>query len=124
MFPHRARQVERPGTLTNTLFTWGLGTSGQLGNNSTTARSSPVQVAGNIWAQVSTGSNGSAAVRTDNTLWTWGVGGLGQMGNNATTNRSSPVQVAGTTWAQVSVGSDHVAAVRTNGELWSWGLGT
>jgi alpha-tubulin suppressor-like RCC1 family protein len=89
-----------------TLWLWGKNTSGQLGNNSNTNVSSPIQTVsgGTNWKQVFNGSAQTASIKTDGTLWTWGLGNNGQLGNNNFGNRSSPVQTAagGTNWKQVS----------------------
>jgi alpha-tubulin suppressor-like RCC1 family protein len=110
-----------------TLWTWGLGTSAQLGNNANTNRSTPVQVFGSAtnWKQVSGGGSHTAAVKTDGTLWTWGNGANGRLGNAAITNRSTPVttRFGGTNWKQVSAGNVYTAAIKTDGTLWTWGDG-
>jgi len=108
-----------------TLWTWGQGTSGQLGNNDTTNRSTPVTTfaGGTNWKQVSGGSH-TAAIKTDGTLWTWGAGTQGQLGNATfTTTNSTPVTTfaGGTNWKQVSAGNIHTAAIKTDGTLWTWG---
>jgi alpha-tubulin suppressor-like RCC1 family protein len=107
-----------------TLWTWGQSIYGQLGDNSTNNRSSPVQTvsAGTNWKQVAGGFNHTTAIKTDGTLWTWGGNGYGQLGDNSTTSRSSPVQTvsAGTNWKQVACGQ-HTAAIKTDGTLWLWG---
>jgi alpha-tubulin suppressor-like RCC1 family protein len=99
-----------------TLWTWGLGSSGQLGNNSGTSVSTPVTTfaGGNNWKQVSAGSGNIAAIKTDGTLWTWG------------SNTSTPVTTfaGGTNWKQVSCGSGHIAAIKTDGTLWTLGSGS
>ena len=111
-----------------TLWTWGSNTNGQLGDNTTTSRSSPVQTVafGTNWKQVSVSSLNpyfTAAIKTDGTLWCWGLNSLGQLGNNTTTRRSSPVQTVafGTNWKQVSCGNNHAVAIKTDGTLWTWG---
>jgi alpha-tubulin suppressor-like RCC1 family protein len=110
---------------TGSLWLWGVNNYGQLGNNGTALRSSPVQTisAGTNWKQVDCGIHSIACVKTDGTLWLWGRGSYGRLGNNATTNRSSPVQTisTGTNWQQVSSGSNHTASVKTDGTLWLWG---
>ena len=109
-----------------TLWTWGQNNEGQLGDNSITNRSSPVQTitGGTNWKQVSGGTFYTVAIKTDGTLWTWGNNGYGQLGNNSLTNRSSPVQTVagGTNWKQVSCKTAHTAAIKTDGTLWTWGL--
>ena len=91
-----------------TLWSWGLGTIGQLGDNTIIRKSSPVQTVagGTNWKQVSCGYKATAAIKTDGTLWSWGLGTSGQFGNNSITSRSSPVQTiaAGITWSQVAIG--------------------
>ena len=111
-----------------TLWTWGRGADGQLGNNSTTNRSTPVTTfAGETnWKQVSSGGYSCAAIKTDGTLWTWGSGSNGRLGTNDATQRNTPVTTfaGGTNWKQVSVGLRHCAAIKTDGTLWNWGLET
>jgi len=116
-----------------TLWTWGINTLGQLGDNTTINKSSPVQTiaSGSSWQQVSAGgsNNGGAnpghmmAIKTDGTLWTWGYNDSGQLGDNTTINKSSPIQTvaAGATWSQVSAGYYTSSATKTNGTLWTWG---
>ncbi len=110
-----------------TLWSWGVGNYGRIGDNTTISRSSPVQtVAGGAnWKQVSGGSSHTAAIKTDGTLWLWGYNGQGRLGNNAAAARSSPVQTvsSGTNWKQVSAGESTTSAIKTDGTLWSWGSG-
>lgn len=108
-----------------TLWTWGNGTWGGLGDGTTVSKSSPVQTiaAGISWVHVTAGlGRNVAAIKQDGTLWVWGANGWGQLGDGTTVNKSSPVQtiVGGTGWKQVSM-SLAVGAVRTDGTLWMWG---
>ena len=110
-----------------TLWTWGCNGSGQLGDGTTTNRSSPGTVAGGgtNWCAVSAGSRFTAAIKTDGTLWTWGYNAMGQLGNETTTGRSSPGTVAGggTNWRSISAGHYHATAIKNDGTLWTWGRG-
>ena len=117
------------GMRTNgTAWSWGVNGSGQLGNNTTADKSSPVSVVGGFsdWCQVAAGGSHSAAVRTNGTLWSWGTGSSGQLGTGTYYDRSSPVSVVGgfTDWCQVALGNNNGLAVRTNGTLWGWGYNT
>ncbi len=108
-----------------TLWLWGCGSVGRLGNGISFDRSSPVQTVsgGTDWKSVSLGCAHSAAIKTDGTLWLWGTNGVGQLGTNHVFRRSSPVQTVsgGTNWKSVSLGSYHSAAIKTDGTLWLWG---
>jgi len=111
-----------------TLWTWGFNIYGQLGDNTTTSKSSPVQtvVGGTNWRQVASGAIYTAAIKTDGTLWSWGYNLYGQLGDNTSVNKSSPVQTiaGGTNWRQVASGSSHTSAIKTDGTLWTWGYNT
>ena len=118
-----------------TLWTWGFGRDGQLGNNSTINRSIPVTtfLGGTNWKQVSVGGidiaissifeHNTAAIKTDGTLWIWGKGVNGKLGTNDTIDRSTPVTTfaGGTNWKQVDLGHYHASAIKTDGTLWVWG---
>jgi alpha-tubulin suppressor-like RCC1 family protein len=111
-----------------TLWTWGAGGFGRLGNGVTTGNiSTPVTTfaGGTNWKQVSCGGYNVAAIKTDGTLWTWGRGLNGRLGNAVTTNASTPVTTfaGGTNWKQVIPGSFHMVAIKTDGTLWTWGFG-
>jgi alpha-tubulin suppressor-like RCC1 family protein len=107
------------------LWLWGQNTNGQLGDNTTVAKSSPVQTisAGTNWKLVGCGQYQTAAIKTDGTLWTWGQNTNGQLGDNTIVNKSSPVQTiaGGTNWKLVGCGQFHIAAIKTDGTLWTWG---
>ena len=110
-----------------TLWTWGYGVFGQLGDGTSDSKSSPVQTiaGGTNWKQISAGF-GAAAIKTDGTLWTWGRNENGGIGDNTTVPKSSPVQTVagGTNWKQVSTGNGRTAAIKTDGTLWLWGINT
>ena len=98
-----------------TLWTWGQNygpgeSGGRLGDGTVVSRSSPIQVPGTQWTEVSGGGGHTAARKSDGTLWTWGYNSNGQLGNGTDIQRSSPVQVPGTQWAEVSGGGNHTAA--------------
>jgi alpha-tubulin suppressor-like RCC1 family protein len=107
------------------LWAWGNSGYGQLGNNSTVDRCSPVReiTSSTTWCQVSAGYRHTTALKTDGTLWAWGVNSCGQLGDNTTVNKSSPVReiTSSSSWCQVSAGGSHTSAVKTDSSLWSWG---
>ena len=109
-----------------TLWTWGQNEHGQLGQNSTTKYSSPVQVPGTTWSQDPTQISKGACmqvIKTDGTLWSWGYNIQGQDGSNTASNyKSSPVQVGSdTNWSKLGQARTTPLAIKTDGTLWSWG---
>ena len=108
-----------------TLWTWGDNGDGQLGDETSDNKSSPVQTiaGGTDWKQISCGDNHMIAIKNDGTCWTWGKNNNGQLGDETTNNRSSPIQTVayGTDWKQVDAGQDHSAAIKNDGTCWVWG---
>ena len=123
-------------SLSNRAYCWGSGSSGALGNNSTTNSSIPVAVnttgvlAGKTIKQISAGSFHTCAIASDNKAYCWGSGTSGQLGDNLYTNSSIPVAVnttgvlAGKTIKQISNGSSHTCAIASDDKAYCWGIGT
>ena len=123
-------------SLSNRAYCWGSGSSGQLGNNSTTNSSIPVAVnttgvlAGKTIKQISAGSFHTCAIASDNKAYCWGSGTSGQLGNNLYTNSSIPVAVnttgvlAGKTIKQISAGTSHTCAIASDDKAYCWGSGS
>jgi len=85
-----------------TLWAWGSGTHGALGQNNLTQRSSPVQIPGTTWNIIDQGEYLKLAIKTDGTLWSWGSGVT--PGDGTTLSRSSPVQIGSdTSWTAMSL---------------------
>jgi alpha-tubulin suppressor-like RCC1 family protein len=106
-----------------TLWGWGMNNNGQLGDNTTNNKNSPLQI-GTLsnWAQISSGNSFTMAIKTDGTLWGWGVNNNYDLGDGTTTNKSSPVQIGTfTDWSKVSAGASYGMAIKTDGTLWGWG---
>ena len=121
-----------------TVWAWGLNTYGQLGNNTTTGSSLPVQVKianGDLnltnVVSISAGYQHNIALRKDGTVWAWGRNDGGQLGNSNTKNQLLPVQVKGgasgseylTDVVQVTAGNWHSMALKANGTVYAWGWG-
>jgi alpha-tubulin suppressor-like RCC1 family protein len=107
---------------------WGSNTSGQLGDGTTTNRTTPVDVSGltsNVAAVGAGGGHTCALMTTAGGLRCWGYNGYGQLGDGAGGNqRTTPVDVSGLTSgvAAVAAGDYHTCAVMTpGGGLKCWG---
>lgn len=113
-----------------TLWVWGRGGSGQMGNGASTDRSSPVQTiaGGNNWNQAASGFFSVAATKTDGTLWVWGYGSYGRFALNVSGTQfcNSPIQTISQTccWKKVVNGRCNLMATKTDGTLWVWGRNT
>ncbi|AEC03050.1 fimbrillin family protein [Parasphaerochaeta coccoides] len=118
-----------------TLWAMGYNYFGQLGDDTTDNKSTPVQVkddAGGFMTDVKTVSAGgyhTTILKEDGTLWATGSNQQGQLGVGNTTNRSTPVQVKASTAAndfmidvkEVSAGTYHTTILKEDGTLWATG---
>ena len=109
------------------LWVWGLNEEGELGDNTTISKSTPVTTfaGGNNWKSVSGGQVHTAAIKTDGSLWVWGRNAYVQLGTNDAADRTTPVTTfaGGNNWKSVACGRVHTAAIKTDGSLWIWGQG-
>ena len=105
---------------------WGANGSGQLGNGTTSYRSSPVTVAGldDDATAIATGVKHSCALLQSQRIQCWGDNRYGQLGDgNRTATPSSPVTVEGLSAMpeQVAVGGTYSCAVLTGNIVQCWG---
>ncbi|AEC01294.1 fimbrillin family protein [Parasphaerochaeta coccoides] len=129
---HHTMILKKNGTL------WATGRNiyGQLGDGTTTEKTTPVQVkastADNDFmtdvAAVSAGYHHTMIVKKDGTLWATGSNGNGELGVGDNTDRSTPVQVKSsggvgfmTDVAAVSAGIYHTLILKKDGTLWATG---
>lgn len=117
---------------------WGLNTSGQLGNGSTSTPAVGTVVAvskgafsgsnANVFA-LATGFQHTCAIQNQgsgvNAVYCWGDGSLGKLGHNSLSNSSVPVAVdasqLGTNVLQIAAGYNHTCALRSGGDVFCWG---
>ncbi len=106
-------------------YCWGDNFFGELGDGTTTDRSSPVLVAapaGVSFAAVSAGLRHTCGVTAASAAYCWGYNGFGQLGDGTTTDRWTPVRVAGgVSFAAVSAGVAHTCGIPAAGAAYCWG---
>jgi alpha-tubulin suppressor-like RCC1 family protein len=110
----------------NTLWCWGRGTDGELGNGQAGNELLPQQITRKTagWTGVSAGDFHACATRNDGGLWCWGSNLYGQTGVGTTAGAHRPLQVtspAADGWVSVTAGIDHTCALRADSTLWCWG---
>lgn len=117
-----------------TVETWGLGTSGQLGNGKNDSSNEPVSVLNpegtdilrNV-TSVDVGLNHGAALLSSGEVVAWGHGGEYQLGNRSNSNSNLPVYVVKedgqklTDITRIDAGRNFTLAVRKDGTVWGWG---
>ena len=106
------------------LWTWGYNGYGQLGDGTTTQRTSPVQIKqGTKFTQVSASNDHGMVIDSEGNLWAWGVNDVGQLGDGTTTNKTSPVQIkTETKITQVTAGDYSSLIIDSEGKLYGTGI--
>ena len=106
-----------------TLWVWGNGSYGQLGNNTTNSTSIPLQIGSDTWIHISSGTQTCFGIKSNGTLWSWGRNNYGQLGQGSTTDLLVPTQIGtDTNWATVDTKNfNFTVATKTDGSVWAWG---
>ena len=110
-------------SLTGTIWCWGRGGNGELGNG--LRNSSPVPVRVQLdepVACVSAGASHSCSVTSSGAGYCWGRGAEGQIGNGSTGTQVVPVKIEfGLSFRSLSAGGRHTCGINTSGETRCWG---
>ena len=116
-----------------TVWSWGRGDWGLLGDGFSQERHSPVQVVGltghGAVTDLSGGGEVSIALMADHTLMAWGRNYNGEIGNGTVDSSDigqwTPVAVSQATGlthvSKVATGWSHVVALASDGTVWTWG---
>ena len=114
-----------------TVKAWGQNIFGQLGNNTSSYRNTPVSVSGaSGGTAVAAGRDHSAALLGDGSICAWGCNYDGQLGNSSNSASDTPVPVNGISGvvaiaAGVSgnylSGGNHTIALLSNHTVMAWG---
>lgn len=105
-----------------TLWCWGDGSVGALGQGPIGPLSTPGRVPGDrMWKRLQSGGYHTCAIDDADTLWCWGDNSQGQLGVGDTIRRDTPVAVGTGPWRDLGLGLDHSCAIRDGGAAFCWG---
>jgi len=109
-----------------TVWAWGNGSDGQLGDGTTAESDTPVQVTGLTGVtKIVAGGDTAYALTSDGRLWAWGAGTAGQLGNGSAANSDVPVEVnVADRVTQVASQCDAAYALTAGRRVFSWGGNT
>lgn len=111
-------------------YCWGANTNNQLGDTTTSSRSTPVLVVNGAgpgtYKSITEGSIHTCGIGTDDKAYCWGANNQGQLGNNAYVNSGSPVLVVNGaspgTWKALAAGNGFTCGIGTDDKAYCWGL--
>lgn len=110
-------------------YCWGKNGSGQIGDNTTTTRYTPVAVSqpgGVTFASIATGDFHTCARTSAGNGYCWGINNRGQVGDGTFTQRKTPAAVSmpsGVAFGLVAAGGYHNCGLDGVGQSWCWGRG-
>jgi len=109
-------------TTNGTVRAWGYNASGQLGDGTTTTRTTNVLVTNlTSVAAIAAGGSHSLALLSNGVVRAWGYNGSGQLGDGTTTTRTTNVLVTNlTSVVAIAAGGMHSLAL-SNGYVRAWG---
>jgi alpha-tubulin suppressor-like RCC1 family protein len=114
-------------------YCWGENTSGELGDGTTTDRTSPVAVnitgvlAGKTLVDIDAGFSHTCAIDSTGQAYCWGANGSGGLGNGTTVDSPVPVIVdtsvitTGSAFSSIGAGSLFSCGQKPNGRTYCWG---
>src|SRR5258708_4752059 len=105
-------------------YCWGGNFFGELGDGTTTNRSTPTLVLGGVsFVAVSAGSFHTCGVTPAGAAYCWGRNSFGELGDGTTINQLTPVPVlaGGRFFTAVSAGYSYTCGLTAAGDVYCWG---
>jgi alpha-tubulin suppressor-like RCC1 family protein len=106
------------------VYCWGHNGFGQLGDGSTSSRTTPVKVnTAQTFKALASGSYHTCGLTTAGETYCWGRNDFGQLGDGTTLNRATPVKVPQGLFpfTSLSGGAFYTCALNSVGEAYCWG---
>lgn len=109
-------------TVAGAAYCWGDNANGDLGDNTTINRSTPVPVSGGLTFQILRSDDHTCGLTPAGVAYCWGSNASGQVGDGTTTNRRTPTAVTdGHVFQSIETGSGYACGVTQAGAAWCWG---
>jgi alpha-tubulin suppressor-like RCC1 family protein len=115
----------RRTSFVKTVWTWGGNRAGQLGDGTTTDRTTPELVSGINAPSITAIAAGtdSMVLGSDGSVWDWGPNTAGEVGNGTTTDELRPVKIWNSGVIAIAAGDFHSLALFYDGTVLAWGDG-
>jgi alpha-tubulin suppressor-like RCC1 family protein/predicted transcriptional regulator len=107
-----------------TVWSWGRGTAGQMGNGQFNDSTVPVKASVSDVVAISCGYDHTMAVKRDGTAWGWGDNVVNVLGNRSSAEfQATPVAVEDLRdVVAVATSGSHTVALKSDGTAWAWGM--
>lgn len=105
-----------------TLWMWGWNIEGQLGDGTTTNRSTPIQVSNvSDIRNVFLGYQSTAIIKNNGTVLIWGDNNWGELGDGTKNDRHIPMAMDFPDIKEIALGQDHTIVLKNDGTAYAAG---
>jgi alpha-tubulin suppressor-like RCC1 family protein len=115
----QAYEVDNDSTSGSAVWVWGGNARGQLGDDTTSDRLSPVRTISGT--AVACGLGHSVVLGTDRKVWTCGRNDAGQLGDSSQTDSKLSVQAQISSVIAIAAADAQTVALKADGTVWRWG---